>query len=98
MRKYYIQIYRHTLPYNDDDTWVDINSLEIHPEIVVQMADLGIVELCQGHIPARHVIKLQKLMRIRRNLGVNLPGSAIILDLLEKVEELQAEIIRLRRR
>ncbi len=98
MKKYYLQIYRHTLSLNEDDTWVDVNTLEIHPDIMIRLAEWGIVELRRGHIPARQVGRVRKLMRLRRSLGVNLPGAAVILDLLERVEILQEEIERLKRR
>ncbi len=37
-------------------------------------------------------------MRLRRTLGVNLPGAAIILDLLERIEMLQDEVNKLKGR
>ena len=36
-KKYYIQIYRHTLPTAEDSEWVDLESLGIHPDIVQQL-------------------------------------------------------------
>jgi len=93
-----MQIYRHTLSVNDKDIWIDINTLEVHPDVTEQLADLGIIEIHSGHVKARQVSRIQKLMRLRRNLGVNLPGAAIILDLLERMEEMQEEIDELKRR
>lgn len=98
MKRYYLQIYRHSLSIDDRDVWIDINTLEVHPDLTEQLANLGIVEIRNGHINARQVARIQKLMRLRRNLGVNLPGAAIILDLLERIEEMQEEIERLKRR
>jgi len=98
VKKYYLQIYRHTLSLNDDDTWVDVRTLEIHPDVAYKLAELGIIEISSGHIPAAQVQRIRKLMRLRRGLGVNVPGAAIILDLLDKIELLQEEIERLKRR
>ncbi len=98
MKKYYLQMYRHTLSLGDEDSWVHVNSLEIHPDMAEKLAELGIVELHDDQIPTRQIGRVRKLMRLRRNLGVNLPGAAIILDLLERVEMLQDEIETLRRR
>lgn len=98
MDKFYIQIYRHTLLPGDEEAWVETGSLGLHPDLLHQLAELGIVEVRRGHIPARQAVRLQKLFRLRRNLGVNLAGAAIILDLLERVEKLQDEIERLQRR
>lgn len=98
MKKFYLQVYRHTLISGEEEAWVDAVSLGIHPETALRLADLGIVEVRLGRIPASQARRVQKLMRLRRNLGVNLPGAAIILDLLERVERLQDEIERLKRR
>lgn len=98
MKKYYLQIYRHTLSPAEDDSLVDVQSLGIHPGIARHLAELGIVELHRGHIPARQAARVRKLLRLRRGLGVNLPGAAVILDLLERIEHLEDELERLRRR
>lgn len=98
MKKYFIQIYSHTPSVDDDDNWVDVTSLGIHPDIAGYLGELGLVDFYRGHVPARQVRRLQKLQRLRNNLGVNLPGAAIIMDLLDKMEELQEELERLKRR
>lgn len=97
MEKYYLQIYRHVLSTGDDDAWIDLGSLEIHPEMAQLLAEYGILDIKEGHIRLRHAARLAKLQRLRRSLGVNLSGAAIILDLLERIEDLQEEIDRLRR-
>ena len=97
-KKYYIQIYRHTLPTAEDSERVELESLEIHPDIVQQLVEWGIVEIRGSHVHFRQAVRLQKLMRLRRKLGVNLPGAAIIVDLLERIETLQDEIDRLKKR
>lgn len=98
MKKYFIQIYSHTPSYDDDDHWVDVSSLGIHPDIAGHLSEMGVVDYYRGHVPARQVRRLQKLLRLRSNLGVNLPGAAIIMDLLDKMEELREEVERLKRR
>ncbi|MFZ5647708.1 MAG: chaperone modulator CbpM [Bacillota bacterium] len=98
MSKFYIQVYRHTLSNAEEGGWVDVSSLGIHPDTAHLFAELGILDVRMGFLPAGQVNRLQKLLRLRRNLGVNLPGAAIILDLLDRVEQLQEEIERLKRR
>ena len=98
MKKLYLQLYRHTLSVGDGDPWVHVSNLEVHPDIAEALAELGIVEIRRGYIPASHVGRMQKVLRLRRNLGVNLAGATIILDLLERIEVLQEEIERLKRR
>ncbi|MDD2443264.1 MAG: chaperone modulator CbpM [Desulfotomaculaceae bacterium] len=96
MTKYYLQIYQHTLATGDDEAWVDLESLGIHPDLAQRLAEFGIVEIFRGHVRANQAERLLKLLRLRSNLGVNLHGAAIILDLLDRIEALQDEIERLR--
>jgi MerR family transcriptional regulator/heat shock protein HspR len=91
-----MQVYRHVLSTGDDDTWVDLNSLEIHPEMAGMLAEFGILDIKDGYIRIRQAARLSKLQRLRGNLGVNLSGAAIILELLEKIESMQEEIDRLK--
>lgn len=98
MNNFYMEIYRHSLPADEEDLWVSIDSLDVHPDIIQALADLGIVEVRRGYMPAGHVYRVGKILRLRRGLGINLPGAAVILDLLERVEMLEEEIARLKRR
>ena len=95
--RYYLKIYHHDLSTGDEDTWVDLNSLEIHPEMAGILAEFGILETKNGCIEVKQAVRLSKLQRLRGTLGVNLSGAAIILDLLERIEAMQEEIDRLRR-
>ena len=38
--------------------------------------------------------RLRRMLRLHRDLGVNLDGAAIIVDLLERLERLEAELAR----
>lgn len=96
--KFYLEVYRHRLTLGEDEVWVDLNNLEIHPDIARQLADLGIVEIHRDRIPLRQVGRIKKLMRLRENLGVNIAGATIILDLLDRIEIMQGEIEALKRR
>ncbi|AEG58555.1 chaperone modulator CbpM [Desulforamulus ruminis] len=98
VRKYYLQIYRHPLYSQDEAGWVQIQSLGIHPEVVRRLAELGIVEVVDDRLRADEVRRLYKVLRLRQTLGVNLPGASIIADLLDRIESLQQEVERLRRR
>lgn len=42
--------------------------------------------------------RLHKILRLKQNCGVNTIGATIIVDLLEKNENLQNELERLRRK
>lgn len=97
MQQFYLQLYRHTLSANDEDAWVELSSLGLHPDMMQQLVEFGVVEVRQGRMPVQHARRLQRLVRLRQNLGVNLPGAAVILDLLERIEHLEDEIEKLKR-
>ena len=69
-------------------------------EEIVKLVDEGIIDPV-GHKPAVwrfHAVSLRRV-RITRNmqqeLGVNAPGAALALNLLEELEELRARLRRL---
>jgi chaperone modulatory protein CbpM len=69
-------------------------------EEIVKLVDEGIIDPV-GHKPATwrfHAVSLRRV-RITRNmqqeLGVNAPGAALALNLLEELEELRARLRRL---
>lgn len=69
-------------------------------EEVVNMVDEGIIDPL-GHKPAVWRFQATSLRRVRitltlqQDLGVNMQGAALALDLLEELEELRARFRRL---
>ena len=67
---------------------------DIGSDIIVEMVDEGLLEP-QGRVPSEwrfrcyEVRRVQIAMRLQRDLRVNLPGAALILDLLDELEELR---------
>lgn len=82
----------------EDFSWVDITGLGLPEELLWKMADLGIIEIRQNCVRSDHIPRIFKALRLRRTLGVNLAGAGIILDLLDKLEEMKEEIKRLKER
>jgi MerR family transcriptional regulator, heat shock protein HspR len=86
-------------------TLVDLaNMAGLHPELVEQFVDYGLIEASPGTgsprplFPVAAVKRLRCIMRLRRDLGVNLAGVAVILEMRERIEMLQRELELLRRR
>lgn len=48
--------------------------------------------------PVSHIERLPGIMRLRHDLGVNMAGVAVILDMRDRMEALQKELDRLRQR
>ena len=69
-----------------------INSLE----------DSGLINITSveqsAYIPADEIQKLEKLVRLHYDLDINLEGIETIYYLLEKVEQMQKEILHLKNR
>lgn len=76
--------------------------LEIHPQTLRLYERAGLV--CpqrRGHIRLfsdADIQRLRQIIRLREELGVNLAGIEVILNLLNRIDELQQEIERIRAR
>ncbi|MFZ2485621.1 MAG: chaperone modulator CbpM [Candidatus Rickettsiella isopodorum] len=50
------------------------------------------ITLNQEYISSSQLRRVNRLVRLKSLLGVNLVGAAIILDLMDRIEELETEI------
>jgi hypothetical protein len=60
---------------------------------------LGLVDPVPGgpdEFTAETLLRLQRMLRLNADLGVNFIGAAIIADLLERLDRLEAELARRR--
>jgi MerR family transcriptional regulator, heat shock protein HspR len=69
---------------------------EIHPGLVEQFVTYGLLEPVEWTGPmllfdAAAVPRLQAILRLRRDTGVNLAGIDMILDLLDRLRSLDRE-------
>ena len=65
--------------------------------LVVRLARQGLIETIESGtgeplLPRRAVVQLHRMQRLRRDLGVNFTGAAIILDLVGRIEQLSREM------
>lgn len=82
----------------DEDLECSLNDLcrmcNIPAEIVHDMIDEGLIqprgnEPLKWRFTAIEIRKVQTTIRLQRDLRVNLPGCALVLDLLEELEKLR---------
>src|SRR5690349_11950309 len=73
--------------------------------LVVRLAQQGLIETVPGAtdanealVPRRVVVQLRRMQRLRRDLGVNFAGAAVILDLVSRIEQLNRELAEMQRR
>ena len=73
----------------------------IHPELLERMVDLGLIEPVQTEpelwFAPQVVGDICKALRLRNQLGINWAGVGLVMDLLDRIEELERELYRLRR-
>ncbi len=75
--------------------------LEIHPQTLRQYEREGLVEpsRTQGRMrlySQRDIDRMKLILRLTRQMGVNLAGVDIVLKLKEQIDEMQSEIDQLR--
>ena len=71
--------------------------------LVVRLAQQGLIETVdtgadEPLLPRRVVVQLRRMQRLRRDLGVNFAGAAIILDLVGRIEQLNRELAEMHRK
>lgn len=72
-------------------------SCGVDAEIIEAMVDHGILDPVEssGHhhvFAATSLRRTRVVVRLQRDLGVNLPGAALALDLLEQINELRTRL------
>lgn len=88
-----IRIHCHT----ESGERIQICSLEIHPDLLAVYEEMGLIKIEEESIDYEELRRLQRILRLKNNCGVNTVGASIIVDLLDKIENLQDEIERLRK-
>jgi len=68
--------------------------------LLVRLVQAGLVgeRVDQRRFPLESARRLRRMLRVHGDLGVSLTGSAIIADLLERIDHLESELARLRPR
>ena len=73
----------------------------LHPEMVDRLIDWGLIDPVEREpqllFPETAVPRIWRIMRLRRDLGINWAGIGVVLDLLDKIDRLEREVTRLRR-
>ncbi len=73
----------------------------VHAEWVMELVDEGVIEprgLSEGaksqqwRFSATTIVRIEKARRLQRDLGVNLPGVALALELLDRIDALEARL------
>jgi MerR-like DNA binding protein len=71
--------------------------VELH--FVEQLVQLGVIEpdpSDRAMLATEVTVRVSKLVRLQTDLGVNLEGAAVIVELLDRIAELEAQLKALR--
>lgn len=82
--------------YHSQDEKLPISQLDVHPELLQVLEEMGILEISGESIEVRYLQRINKMLRLKNFLGVNLNGAAVIVDLLERIKEMEKEIEELK--
>ncbi|MDD5604260.1 MAG: chaperone modulator CbpM [Eubacteriales bacterium] len=97
MSGYYIRIHKSSYEDVPENNRITIDELPFQPLILERLAALGVIDIQESTIPIDQVDRVAKILRLRQFLRVNLSGAAVICELLDRLEEQDDEIKRLKR-
>ena len=73
----------------------------VHPQMVAQLVEWGLVEpeICEPELLFSEALvpRVWRILRLRRDLGINLAGIGVVLELLDRIDRMEQEIARLRK-
>jgi chaperone modulatory protein CbpM len=69
----------------------------VHAEYIIELVDEGFIEpigIEKSHwcFNGTSILRVQKARRLQRDLGINLAGIALALELMEEIEQLRAKL------
>lgn len=78
-----------------------VQSTGVSPYRLSELVEMGWVDAVRitsenYHFPEREIFRVQKLMRICRDFELPTIGGTIIVDLLERIEDMEKEVAQLR--
>ena len=72
-------------------------SCGVHAEFIVEMVEEGILDpldrdpMCR-HFSAASLLRVNRALRLRRDLGINLAGIALAFDLMDEIQQLRSRL------
>lgn len=85
----------------DERLLLDLNDISqrccVEVALIKEMVQIGVLEP-QGRTPAdwwfsgHDLVRLQRALRLQQDLGINLPGLALCIELLEERDRLNARM------
>ena len=73
----------------------DISAEQLHEMIEHGLFQASLMPSPSLHFTEKAVARIQAASRLQRDLEINLPGIALVLDLLDEIETIRNELISL---
>ncbi|MCB2215245.1 chaperone modulator CbpM [Desulfofustis glycolicus] len=74
--------------------------VDVHPDLLQRFVVYGLIdpEIDKPCLlfADRAIVRIRKIQRLRGDLGLNLAGCGVVLDLLDRIDDLEREIHYLR--
>ncbi len=64
--------------------------------IIERFVELGLIEPKGSMLRSREIARIAQIQRLRQDLGLNLVGAAMVIDLAQEIAQLRAQIKALR--
>lgn len=81
-----------------EEIWLPVDREGISPLMLQKLVSMGCLDVREGNVQVENLRNIVRMNRLRRHLGVNLAGAAVILEILDRLEAMERENERLRRR
>jgi DNA-binding transcriptional MerR regulator len=65
---------------------------DISVSLVIFYVELGVIEAIDDLLYSREVARIAQIKRLRQDLGLNLVGAAMVLDMVQEIAQLRAQL------
>lgn len=60
--------------------------------VVMSYVELGVIEPIGHMLHSREIARIAQIQRLRQDLGLNLAGAAMVLDMAQEISQLRAQL------
>jgi MerR HTH family regulatory protein len=60
--------------------------------VVMSYVELGVIEPIGSMLHSREIARIAQMQRLRQDLGLNLVGAAMVLDMAQEISQLRAQL------
>lgn len=60
--------------------------------VIEQFVQVGLIETIGDLLHSREIARIAQIQRLRRDLGLNLVGAAMVIDMAQEIAQLQARL------